>query len=98
MKRKFINNTITSAMADAPSVMIASGWKQDKDGNWIQEPTKETNQLAENLEIISMTPDMPSLVKGLWELGRYGYKLIPRMGRQIKVFGKPFYMKPSALS
>lgn len=47
------NAIIGGAVAESPSVMTAIGWKQDKDGNWIQEPNEESQQLAENLGILA---------------------------------------------
>ncbi len=49
----FTKATIGAAVAENPAVMTASGWKQDRSGNWIQKPTKETDQLADNLEVLS---------------------------------------------
>lgn len=46
------NALIGASVADAPAVATASGWK-NKDGKWIQKPTKETKQLANNLAILS---------------------------------------------
>ncbi len=47
------NAIIGGAVAESPSVMTASGWKQDDNKNWIQEPSKASQQLAENLEILA---------------------------------------------
>lgn len=41
--------------AENPAVMTASGWKQDKNGNWKQERTPESDQLADNLAELSWT-------------------------------------------
>lgn len=59
----FTKATIGAAMIENPTVMTASGWKQDKSGNWIQKPTKETDQLADNLAKISeVTWTAPTLI------------------------------------
>ena len=44
---------IGAAMAENPAVMTASGWKQDKAGNYIQKRTKGSDQLADNLSVLS---------------------------------------------
>lgn len=51
----FTKNMVNAAAADNPAVMTASGWQQDKQGNWRQKRTKESDQLARNLAIISQT-------------------------------------------
>lgn len=51
----FNNIMIGAAVADNPSVMTASGWKQDKEGNYIQKRTKGSDQLADNLSVLSWT-------------------------------------------
>ena len=60
----FTNATIGAAMAENPSIMTASGWKQ-KDGQWEQKPTKESKQLAENIATIStFSPTNPATAIG----------------------------------
>lgn len=49
----FTKAMIGTAMAENPAVMTASGWKQDREGNWKQERTTESDQLADNLATIS---------------------------------------------
>ena len=59
----FTRSTVGAAMAENPAVMTASGWKQDKQGDYIQKRTKGSDQLAENLAVISwMAPSHPGNV------------------------------------
>lgn len=51
----FTKNMINAAAADNPAVMTASGWQQDEQGNWRQKRTKESDQLADNLSVLSWT-------------------------------------------
>lgn len=55
-----VNATIGAAMAENPAVMTASGWKQGKNGNWEQKRTPGSDQLADNLAVIStLSPTNP---------------------------------------
>lgn len=59
-KSRLTNALIGMAVADNPAVMTASGWKQDKSGNWAQKRTKEDEQLGRNLAALStMSPTHP---------------------------------------
>lgn len=59
-KSRLTNALIGMAVADNPAVMTASGWKQDKNGNWTQKRTKEDEQLGKNLAVLStMSPTHP---------------------------------------
>lgn len=51
----FVRAMVGASMAENPAVMTASGWKQDKNGNWKQERTPESDQLADNLAELSWT-------------------------------------------
>ena len=48
-----VNATIGAAMAENPAVMTASGWKQGENGTWEQKRTPGSDQLADNLAVIS---------------------------------------------
>lgn len=53
------NATIKAAIVESPSVATASGWSiDDKTGEAQQQRTKETEQLADNLEILATTADI----------------------------------------
>ena len=71
--QKIKNAIIGGAVAESPAVMTASGWKQDKDGNWKQEPDKGSQQLAENIATIgeagvtapTLVSDIGLVLKGI---------------------------------
>lgn len=72
----FTNATIGAAMADNPSIMTASGWKQNKDKRWEQKPTKESKQLSENLSIISgLSPTHPTTAVGDAIISKVAYPI-----------------------
>lgn len=59
----FTRSTIGAAMAENPAIMTASGWQQDKQGDYVQKRTKGSDQLADNLAVISwMAPTHPGNV------------------------------------
>lgn len=53
IKNWFTNATIGAAMAEDPSIMTASGWKQNANGDWAQSPDEGSKQLADDLAVIS---------------------------------------------
>lgn len=98
----FVRGMIGAAMAENPAVMTASGWKQDKNGNWEQKRTAESDKLADNLAVISwMSPTHPgtaiidkavgSAIKyGAGVYNRYKFANTPlaRVGKVTRVFRK----------
>lgn len=59
----FTRSTIGAAMAENPAIMTASGWQQDKQGDYVQKRTKGSDQLADDLATISwMAPSHPGNV------------------------------------
>lgn len=54
----FTRATLGAAMADAPSVMAASGFTYDENGNIAQEPNAASAQLAGNLGVLSTLPNV----------------------------------------
>ena len=73
---------VGAAMAENPAVMTASGWKQDKNGNWKQERTPESDKLADNLAVIStFSPTNPGtaiIEKTAESAIKYGTKVVGR--------------------
>lgn len=78
----FVRGMIGAAMAENPAVMTASGWKQDKNGNWEQKRTEESNKLADNLAVISwMSPTHPGTAafeKAIGIASKYGTNVYNR--------------------
>lgn len=68
-----------AAMAENPAVMTASGWQQNKQGNYVQKRTKGSDQLADNLSVLSWTsPTHPgtaiidaAITKGVFPLIKF---------------------------
>lgn len=59
----FTKIMLGAAMAENPAVITASGWQQDKEGNYVQKKTKGSDQLADNLATLSwMAPTHPGNV------------------------------------
>lgn len=75
----FTRSTIGAAMAENPAIMTASGWQQDKQGDYVQKRTKESDQLADNLSVLSWTsPTHPgtaiidaAITKGVFPLIKF---------------------------
>lgn len=71
--QKIKNAIIGGAVAESPAVMTASGWQQDREGNWKQEHSKGSQQLAENIAIIgeagitapTLVSDIGLVIKGI---------------------------------
>lgn len=67
------NAIIGGSIAENPAVLIASGWRQDKKGNWIQQPSRQSKQLATNLKTIgeagiaapTLSTDIGLIIKGI---------------------------------
>lgn len=54
----FTRATLRAAMADSPAVMAASGFTYDDNGNVVQEPSVGSAQLAGNLGVLSVLPNV----------------------------------------
>lgn len=75
----FTRSTIGAAMAENPAIMTASGWQQNKQGNYVQKRTKRSDQLADNLSVLSWTsPTHPgtaiidaAITKGVFPLIKF---------------------------
>ena len=66
----FTKAMIGTAMASDPAVMQASGWRQNEQGEWGQERTAGSDELAENLAILSMSsPTHPLTAATDWAIG-----------------------------
>lgn len=87
----FNNIMIGAAVADNPSVMTASGWKQDKEGNYIQKRTKGSDQLADNLETIGTAaitaPTLARDITSIYNIVRHPIQT----GKTIYTIGKDIY-------
>lgn len=77
------NALIGAAMADQPAVMTASGWRQNENGDYIQDQQNDpgVKQLRENISILSGTADGEAGIIGL----NFGKGLIKNAnkGKQI---------------
>lgn len=87
------NASIGAAMAENPSVMTASGWRQAKDGKWKQDKVNDpgVKQLRSNLADLSMmsptNPITAALDKIITDRLRYAAKYafgIPAIGFGLK--------------
>lgn len=59
----FTKIMLGTAIAENPAVMTASGWQQNKQGDYVQKRTKGSDQLADNLATLSwMVPTHPGNV------------------------------------
>lgn len=100
-KNKFIdlftNATIGAAVADNPSVMAASGWKQNKNNQWEQKPTKESKQLSENLSIISgLSPTHPATAVGDAIISKVAYPMYQIIkNKQLIPYVKSYLKHPT---
>lgn len=78
----FVRAMVGAAMAETPTVMTASGWKQGKNGNWKQKRTPESDQLADNLAVISTfsptNPQTAIIEKTAKSAIKYGTKVVGR--------------------
>ena len=99
---KFRNITIGAAMAESPAVMIASGWRQNNKGDYVQDQqdSEGVKQLRDNLSSISeMSPTNPAGVT-LFGIGRgiqFGLQKLPQIQKMLthptwqKIYhGSPF--------
>lgn len=61
------NALIGAAMADQPAVMTASGWRQNENGDYVQDQQNDpgVKQLRENISILSGTADGEAGIIGL---------------------------------
>lgn len=87
--RWFRNTTIGAS--DSPAIMAASGWQQDKNGNWFQQRTEGSDKLADNLAVIStFSPTNPSNValQGIAKGAKWIYGMAnPTFSRWTTDFG-----------
>lgn len=90
----FTQATLGANVAENPAIATASGWKQDKDGNWVQRPDKESAKLADNLAVIAETaisaPTLVSDVVGLAHIIRHpiqAVRSIPNIAKSAWWFG-----------
>lgn len=69
----FTRATLGAMIAENPAVAAASGWIQDSNGDYIQKPTKESEQLATHIATLStFSPTNPSYIIGqLQDLLKY---------------------------
>lgn len=94
----FTRSTIGAAMAENPAVMTASGWQQNKQGNYVQKRTKGSDQLASNLETIGTTaitaPTLAQDITGIYNIVRHPVqtgKTIYTTGKDIYNYGRDMY-------
>lgn len=94
----FNNIMIGAAVADNPSVMTASGWNQNKNGKYTQKRTKESDQLASNLETVGTAaitaPTLAQDITGIYNIVRHPVqtgKAIYTTGKDIYNYGKDMY-------
>lgn len=93
-----------AAMAENPAVMTASGWQQNKQGNYVQKRTKGSDQLADNLSALSwMAPTHPGNVIIDQALKRVVFPATAFLGSKAvkaskgwlqKRFGQTLYSQP----
>ena len=94
----FNNIMIGAAVADNPSVMTASGWNQNKNGKYTQKRTKESDQLASNLDAIGTAaitaPTLAQDITGIYNIVRHPIqtgKTIYTTGKDIYNYGRDMY-------
>ena len=87
----FNNIMIGAAVAENPSVMTASGWHQNKDRKYTQKRTKESDQLASNLETIGTAaitaPTLARDITSIYNIVRHPIQT----GKTIYTIGKDIY-------
>ena len=94
----FTRSTIGAAMAENPAIMAASGWQQDKNGKYTQKRTKESDQLASNLDAIGTAaitaPTLARDITGIYNIVRHPIqtgKTIYTTGKDIYNYGRDMY-------
>lgn len=94
----FTRSTIGAAMAENPAIMTASGWQQNKQGDYVQKRTKESDQLASNLKTIGTTaitaPTLAQDITGIYNIVRHPIqtgKTIYTTGKDIYNYGRDMY-------
>ena len=97
IKNWFTNATIGAAMAENPSVMTASGWKQNSNGDWIQSPDEGSRQLADDLAVISsFSPTNYSTAVGDALISKVGYPLYQLVkNKQLLPYIKSYLNHPT---
>lgn len=97
VKNWFTNATIGAAMAEDPSVMTASGWKQNSNGDWIQSPDEGSKQLADNLAVISsFSPTNYATAVGDALISKVGYPLYQLVkNKQLLPYIKSYLTHPT---
>lgn len=92
---KFRNITIGAAMAESPAVMIASGWRQNNKGDYVQDQqdSEGVKQLRDNLSSISeMSPTNPAGVT-LFGIGRGNIVWVIETSPDIENVNTPYLAK-----
>lgn len=91
----FTRNTIGAAIAENPAIMTASGWQQDKQGDYVQKRTKGSDQLAEDLVTIGNTaitvPTLAGDIRALYNVIRHpiqSTRMAYNMGKDLLWFLK----------
>ena len=94
----FTRSTIGAAMAENPAIMTASGWQQDKQGDYVQKRTKGSNELAEDLAAIGTAaitaPTLVQDITGIYNIVRHPIqtgKTIYTTGKDIYNYGRDMY-------
>ena len=94
----FNNIMIGAAMAENPAIMTASGWQQNKNGKYTQKRTKESDQLASNLETVGTAaitaPTLAQDITGIYNIVRHPVqtgKAIYTTGKDIYNYGRDMY-------
>lgn len=97
IKNWFTNATIGAAMAEDPSVMTASGWKQNSNGDWAQSPDEGSKQLADDLAVISsFSPTNYATAVGDALISKVGYPLYQLVkNKQLLPYIKSYLTHPT---
>lgn len=95
------NGIIGMAMADQPAIMTASGWRQDSNGDYVQDQQNnpDVEKLRDNLAVIAGTADGEAglglgieAVQGLIKSGKIGKLLV---GPDGKIFNSKIKYNPN---
>lgn len=88
----FTRATLGAMIAENPAVAAASGWIQDSNGDYIQKPTKESEQLATHIATLStFSPTNPSyiignqILKGIKTAYKITHPILPTTGRRVSI-------------
>lgn len=95
------NGIIGMAMADQPAIMTASGWRQDSNGDYVQDQQNnpDVEKLRDNLAVIAGTADGEAglgfgieAIQGLIKSGKIGKLLV---GPDGKIFNSKINYNPN---